>query len=122
MEMSLGNYAFEWPPDRWTIPKAEKYSGRVRTYGSAAFFSFGTWIVGKEILLEWDFMPDDQFETLNGLYLDDEPKLWDPGTGEGYLVEIVSFDGAYGEVVGYDKPYRFNVKMVLMIMAEVPLS
>jgi hypothetical protein len=122
MEMSLGSYTFDWPPDKWSIPKSEKYSGRVLTYDSAAFFSFGTSIVGKEILLEWDFMPVEQFESLNSLYLDDEPKTWVPGTGAAYTVEIVSFEGAYGDVVGYDKPYRFNVKMLLMITGEITLS
>jgi len=115
MKMSLGDYEFNWPPDRWSIPKSEKYSGRVLTYDSAAFFSFGTSIAGKEILLEWDIMEAEQFEELENLYLDDESKTWDPGNGWIYTVEIISLEGSYGDVVGYDMPYRFNVRMLLMI-------
>jgi hypothetical protein len=115
--MELGTYVFDWNPDRWTIPKEEKFCGRVLTYSSVGFFSFGVSIIGKEILLEWDWMPVAQFNTLNVLFISDLGYPWDPKDGYIYDVEILSFNGAYFETTALDTPYRKNVKMVLMILS-----
>ena len=116
MSMTLGEYTFAWEPDRWTIPKKEKYSGRTLTYRSAAFFSFGVEIVGKEIPLEWNWMFKAQFDSLYALYISDAQLVWVPGDGYAYTVEIVDFVGEYFEVSGHVGPWRQNVKMLLMIM------
>jgi hypothetical protein len=117
MNMTLGGYSFPWLPDRWTMPKAEKFSGRLLTYSAAAFFSFGTSIIGKEIILEWDLMGVAQFNEINTQYLADTQKNWNPGTGNQYTVELVNLDAEYVETVAYDYAYYKNVKLLLMIMA-----
>ena len=114
--MTLGGYLFDWNPDQFGILKEEKYTGVVLTYGSIGYFSFGTSIVGKQILLEWNWMKQSQFDTLNGLYLSDESKIWIPGDGYIYTVEILKLDGMYFEVSGLDAPYRKEVKMLLLII------
>ena len=116
--MELDSYTFPWNPDRWTIPKEEKFYGKVLTYTSAAFFSFGISIIGKEILLEWDWMSIDQFGALNAIFLSNEGCVWDPKDGYIYDVEILSFDGAYFDTTALDAPWRKNVKMVLMILSK----
>jgi len=116
---SLGGYAFPWDPDRWTIPKAEKFWGKVQTYSSAAFFSFGISIVGKEVVLEWDWMSSAQFAALDALYQSDEPVVWNPPGASAFEVNILGCDGEYFEVLGTDIEYRKNVKITLMIMREI---
>lgn len=117
--MELGTYEFDWNPDRWTIPKEEKFYGKVLTYSSVGYFSFGLSIIGKEILLEWDWMSVDQFNELNQLYISDIGYIWGPKDGFLYNVEILSFDGAYFETTALDAPWRRNVKMVLMILSII---
>ncbi len=118
----LGSYEFDWNPDRWMIPKAEKFSGQVLTYEGAAFFSFGVSIIGKEIVLEWDWMGLSQWNQLDAMYQSDEGYLWTPGDGHTYNVEIPHLDGAYFEVVDLNFPYRKAVKLTLMIMSVVGQS
>jgi hypothetical protein len=118
---SLGIYEFPWNPDKYTVPKPEKFWGRVQTYSSVAFFSFGVTIVGKEIVLEWNWMSADQFAALDSIYRSDASVIWDPQDGDGllYRAEILGFDGEYFEVVGTDFIYRKNVKLTLMITEEM---
>ncbi len=113
----LNSYEFEWNPDRWTIPKPEKFSAHVLTYQSVGYFSFGLSIVGKEIILEWDWMTLDQWNELDMIYQSDAGCVWVPGDGNFYNVEILNFDGAYFEVVALDIAYRRNVKLLLMILS-----
>ncbi|MCJ7760978.1 hypothetical protein MUP59_07565 [Candidatus Bathyarchaeota archaeon] len=54
--MSLNAYTFTWNPDRWTIPELDLSYAVVQTYESVAYFEWGLSIVGKEIILEWDWM------------------------------------------------------------------
>jgi hypothetical protein len=118
MQMVLNDYTFTWFPDRWTIPKADKFSGKTLTWESAGFFSFGTSIIGKEIILEWDWMPHDQFDELNNIVLLDTQVLWATGFyGEAFNVEVVGLDGEYFETTAYNFEYRRNVKLTLMIMS-----
>lgn len=120
--MKLDAYDFSWQPDSWTIPKHEKYYGKVLTYESAGYFSFGTSIIGKEIILSWDFMSIAQFNQLNQLCLDDESHLWEPDNGYIYLVELLKLEGEFFEVVDMNSSYRRNVQLTMMIMSETLLS
>ncbi len=116
---TLGSYQFEWNPEKWTIPRKEKYYGKVLTYESVGFFSFGMSIVGKEIVLEWDWMSLEQWNELDTLFQADAGCVWLPGDGNTYNVEMLHLDGAYFEVVDLDLAYRRNVKLTLMIMSIV---
>ena len=76
--MKLGGYTFDWNPDTFTLPQAEKSLGKVKTYSSVAFFSWGLSLAGKEISLEWDWMGVDQYERLRSLFEANAPVVWDP--------------------------------------------
>lgn len=76
--MKLGDYTFYWPPNKYTVPKPDKFNSHVLTYSSVAFFSWGVDIVGKVIDLEWKWMSYEQFRQLQKLLEDDEQKTWDP--------------------------------------------
>jgi len=76
--MKLGDYTFGWNPDRFTLPHAEKSAGKVQTYSSVAFFSWGVSPIGKEISIEWDWMSVDQYERLRTLFEANAAVVWDP--------------------------------------------
>lgn len=76
--MKLGTYTFETNPDQFTIPRAQKYSASQKTHSSVAFFSWGTSIIGQEILLEWELTSCDQFNRLDALLQADAQEEWDP--------------------------------------------
>ena len=76
--MKLGEYTFDWNPDTFTLPQPEKSTGKVKTYSSVAFFSWGVSLLGKEISLEWDWMGVDQYERLRNLFEANAPVVWDP--------------------------------------------
>jgi hypothetical protein len=119
MTMILGSYEFEWFPDRWTMPKTDKFTSHVRTWSSVAFFSFGNTVIGKEILLEWDWMSEEMFAALDAVVQSDEQVIWVPGDGDAYNVEIISpgLEGTYFETTAYNFAYRQNVKLHLLIMS-----
>jgi hypothetical protein len=119
IEMSLNGYDFPWAPDRWTIPKADKFTGRTLTWSSAGFFSFGSSIIGKEIVLEWDWMSREQFDALDAIVQADTQVAWVTGYyGDAFNVEILGLDGEYFEVTAYEFPWRRNVKLTMMIMSQ----
>ena len=76
--MKLGAYTFDWNPDVFTLPQAEKSLGKVKTYSSIAFFSWGLSLAGKEISIEWDWMGVDQYERLRSLFEANASVVWDP--------------------------------------------
>jgi len=76
--VKLGAYTFDWNPDVFTLPQAEKSLGKVKTYSSIAFFSWGLSLLGKEISIEWDWMGVDQYERLRSLFEANTSVVWDP--------------------------------------------
>lgn len=76
--MKLGSYTFPWVPDKFTIPKKDKFNANVLTYSGVEFFSWGCDIVGKIIELEWAWMGYEEFRQLQKLLEDDEQKTWNP--------------------------------------------
>jgi len=124
--MILGSYAFEWLPDRWTIPDAERVIGEVKTYNSSVVFDFGVSLSGKQIVMEWDWMPAAQFDAMDLIFQADEPISWvlEKGVVGSILVDLISLTGDLFEVIGYDEafPYREKVKATLLILGGQALS
>lgn len=120
-KMRLGPYDFEWNPSQYTIPKKNKSYSIVETYSSVAFFSWGLTSIGQQISLEWNRMPEAQFDQLQQLLEDDEDSVWTPISGEAtaYDVEICSLEGRYMQHSIHDAPYRDGVKLILMLKEEV---
>jgi len=122
--VKLGEYTFDWNPDSFTLPQAERSTGRVKTYSSIAFFSWGLSLLGKEISIEWDWMGVDQYERLRVLFEANSPVVWDPqgkvrlfhGTvvngpfvpGKVVTGGTSGATGTIGEVVS-DAPWNFLV-------------
>jgi hypothetical protein len=106
-------------PNNFTVPNKEKYSANIQTYGGTAYFSWGTFIAGQKIKLEWDWYDSTSFDTLQTMLEDDEQKVWNPQTGSTYNVEIKKLSGKYLESALLDAPWRRNVILELVIQSEV---
>ncbi len=124
MPMTLDAYALPYYPSNFTQPRPIRSNAHVETYGSVAHFSWGFFIAGKIIELEWNYMPSEQFDALDAIFQDDEGVVWDPGIpdlSETYNVEIIDFVGEFHEAVGTETEiWRKNCKMTLLILSEVP--
>lgn len=120
-KMRLDTYDFEWNPAQYTIPKVDKSYSVVPTYETVAFFSWGTKLVGKEIVLEWDMMPDAQFSALQSILELEGEVVWTVMSGEAtaYNVNVCALDGKFIEKSIHDAPYRTDVKLTMVIMSEV---
>ena len=118
--MKLGGYALDWDPDNQPAIVPEKRSSFVKTWESVAYFSWGATIVGKEITIEWDWMKEAQFSSIQALHIADEAVLWDLDAAgkNNYMVEITFFDGKLFDTVGYGKAYRKDVKLRLLLLSE----
>jgi hypothetical protein len=68
-------------------------------------------------------MPPEMFADLEDLRDDDSPVEWDPGTTSGttYMVEVTGLTGEYW-ITQTDNEWRQNVKLDLLITAEIPSS
>lgn len=118
-KMTLGGYTFARNPNKSTEPKQYRSTSVVPTYGGAAFFSWGMFIEGLEVTLEWDYMTEAMFEQLQSLLDDDESKVWDPQTGSTYNVQMLTLEGEYLTTSLLDAEWRQNVKLTMVIMSEV---
>lgn len=80
--MKLGDFTFTWDPDKWTPPEEHRDNAEEKTYTSIAFFSWGSRIIGEKILLEWEWMPEDQYRRIKMLESADAQVEWDPETDD----------------------------------------
>jgi hypothetical protein len=116
----LGALTLAWDPDKWTIPDARHVISEVDTYSSNVIFFYGEKIVGKQIVLEWEWMSQAQFDALDVLYQADLPVVWDleePTDPRTFTVEIENLEGELFDVALWDLPHRRNVKVSLLILS-----
>lgn len=118
-KMTLGGYEFWRNPNKFTVPKKDRYTSFVKTYGGAVFFSWGTFIEGVEITLEWEYMTETMFDQLQTLLEADAEIVWNPQTGDTYNVEIRSLEGKYLTTSLLDAEWREDVRLILAITSEV---
>lgn len=116
---SLGEVIFEWNPDKMSIPQARKFVSSIPTYNSSAIFQWGPQWVGERIVLEWEYMKEDQYSRLYSRYLDQEIQEYNPDNrGETFNVIVVDMTGELFQTGLYEQPYRENVKMTLEIRSR----
>lgn len=113
--MLLGGYTFWRNPVLFDDPKEYRSTSSVSTYSSYAFFSYGTFLGGQEVVLEWDWMTESMFDTLQTLLEQDTAHEWNPQTGTLYIVEILKLEGKYVESALEDAPWRRSVKLTLLV-------
>lgn len=121
-KMTLGAYTFQFNPHQFTDPKKKKSFSIVETYSGAAYYSWGTFIAGQRIVLEWDSMPEAMWDELQTLLEADAVVVWNPtvdGAETQYNVEVLKVEGKYYKYTINRTAYRRNVKLTLVITSEV---
>jgi hypothetical protein len=76
--MKIGGYEMTWPPDRWPVPKKTRHQSFVKTYESGVFFDWGMFVIGGEVILEWDWLPVEEFNRLSEIFELSATQLWEP--------------------------------------------
>jgi len=124
--MKLGTYTFprnpsyDSPPDLLT---PEKYSASVQTYSSIAYFSWGLGVAGKELSLDWGYLPDSQYQAFQTILEADVPVVFDPkdGTMKTYLVEVTGLKGRVHAKLGEGSTgvWRKDVSLSLLVLGVV---
>jgi len=123
-EQTLGSYAFVDDPETMGIPESKKTVSSVDTYASVAVFQWPALIAGQKIELSWSLMEVAQYDALRLLYLSANIITWIPKpatltyAGASYQVAVVDLSGVYNEGTFHHQPYRFDVKLVLLIISE----
>jgi hypothetical protein len=117
--MVLGGYTFALNPEKCDMPVASKRAANVETLGGAAYFSWGTFLPGTEIVLEWTYMPVAMFSELETLNEANAQIVFNPGSGTTYNVEIKNLTGKWFLDQTLSAQFRGDVKLELVIMSEV---
>jgi hypothetical protein len=125
--LKLGALTLAWDPDLWTIPDAKQVVMEQETYTSHFMFLFGAKIIGKKIVLEWEWMSQEQFDAMDDLFQADVPLLWNPeevSDPRTFMVEFAGLDGSLFDVALWDQSNRKDVKATLIVleMNEAVLS
>jgi hypothetical protein len=76
--MKINSYIFDWKPWQYTIPDASKSSAVVLTHTSIGYFTWGNFIAGKRVELDWLDMSSKQYGRLQYLYTSSDPLIWYP--------------------------------------------
>jgi len=119
MAMILGTCTFTINPNEpVSIISEERRGNAIKTMGGVAFFSWGTFIAGQEVILPWSFMPTAQYTALLALLNADAQIIWTPENGSTYNVEILSLTGEYHLSASGSAAYRKNVEMKLLIISK----
>lgn len=115
--MQLGSYTFVKNPTTCTPIEADRITSNVVTFSNAAFLSWGTAIIGKEIEMHWNGMSIAQYNSIKALELADAAITLTPndGSGKTYSVQIKSFTGAYHMTV--NAVNRIDCKLILVVMS-----
>jgi hypothetical protein len=127
-EQTLGNYAFEDDPEKMGIPESKKTVAVVDTYTSVAVFQWPALIAGRHIDLLWTLMSDTMYAALRALYVSDAVVTWIPrpatlaAAGASYQVAVIGLEGVYNEATFHHQPYRFDVKLSLLILSESEIA
>lgn len=121
MTITIGGLTLD-NPSKMTVIKEDRDTAFVRTYSSVAFFSWGSRIYGKTLVLQWGAMAVADFNSLHAIYITDGEVVFDPndGTGRTFNVNLSSLVGAYHMVTtAQTGEYRKDVELELLIMSEV---
>lgn len=125
--MKLGSYTFGLNPSIYTPPylmTPTRHVAAVKTYDSIAVFSWGSSITGKTIRLEWNYLPDSQYQEFQTMLLADTSLVFDPddGSGKTFTCEIMNLEGRYHyklKGAAGEDVWRSRVVLELLILSEV---
>jgi len=120
--ISIGTWTPTANPSNIPLIRPKKPTATVETYSGVAYFSWPALIAGQEVPLTWDFLPANEFVSLDALYVADSVQVFAPndGSDKTYNVNLKELDGEY-HIIRDDESttFRKNVKLILLIMSEV---
>ena len=117
--MKLGAYTFVHNPSEISeLLTPELSSSTVKTYTSIAHFSWGSRLVGKPVVLRWEYMTTGQYTSLQGLLVADNNVAFDPtdGSNKTYLVKITSLRGTMHVMPATG--HRKDVELAVVLLDE----
>lgn len=117
--MSLGTYTFTQNPAGMTILKPRRIIHPVETVGGVEFLSFGVFYAGQRVSVKWNYCRVAVWLQLVSLEADDAYKVFTPGDGHTYNVQILSLNGEYFLDTISSAVLRKNVELVLMVESLV---
>ena len=118
VKMELGDYTFDWNPTQFTEPKKTRIVSVIQTYASVVSFSWGCFNEGQVIEIEWEWMKEAQYDSLQTLIEADAEVEWNPQDGYTYQVQILDLEGKYFDSSLEDAPYRKDVRLTLVVMSR----
>lgn len=113
--MSLGNYTFTRNPSGMTVLKPRRVINPVETLGGLEILSFGIFYAGQRVIVKWNYCPVAVWLSLIDLEDDDASKVFTPGDGHTYNVQILSLNGEYYADTAASATWRKNVELTLVI-------
>lgn len=116
--MQLGAYTITTPA-AMPIENQRRSAAAVETLDGVQFYSWGTFLAGRQITLHWNYMTPDDFSYLETILEADAQVVWRPRTGSDYNVQVMNLSGEYFISVKSDATYRKNVDLTLLIVSEV---
>ncbi|RQW89934.1 MAG: hypothetical protein EHM79_02180 [Geobacter sp.] len=120
--ISIGSWTPSSNPSNIPLIRPKKPVATVETYSNVGYFSWPPLIAGQEIPLIWDFLPADEFVSLDALYVADAVLVFNPNDDQGktYNVNLIALDGEYHILRNnVSTTFRKNVTLALLIMSEV---
>ena len=117
--MSLGTYTFAHNPSGMTLVKQRRVVNPIETLGGLEIFSFGIYYAGQIVTVKWNYIPVAVWLELVSLEAADASKVFTPGDGHSYNVQILSLNGEYLADTAASATWRKNVELVLMIESLV---
>jgi hypothetical protein len=113
--IALGTYTFAMNPTDMSMVKAKRLVNPIETLGGLETFSFGIFYAGQRVALKWNYMPVAMWTQLLDLEDDDASKVFTPGDGRTYNVQILSLNGEYHIDQASSAVWRKNVELVLVV-------
>lgn len=117
--MILGIYTFSHNPSEMTVLKAHRIIHAAETVGGVEFFSFGVFNAGQKVFVKWKYCPVAVWNQLVSLESDDDSKVFTPGDGHTYNVQIMGLNGEYFVDTASSAVWRKNVELVLVVESQV---
>lgn len=119
--MKLGSVTFKILPRVSETTDKKRDVSIIKTYDGAAFFAWPALHPGKVITLSWDYLPADEWTTLQSAYEADATIVFSPenSASNEYNVIIGKMDGTYFLDHGTSSSvYRKDVKLDLFVVSK----
>jgi len=122
MAMIIDGYALTKYPSSMTMIKKYRLNSYIETLSAVDHFSWGLFIIGKEIKIRWNFLASQEWDFIYQKFLADKIVVWNPGIPDcldTYNVQILDFVGDYFIKLKTESgTYRQNSEMTLLIMSQ----